>query len=188
MKFIKPAMAILTSLVLLGCADGPSHLIIAPEIHTPTTVKYHNKQVHFKVTDLRTATHIIQILREAEPAQLMTSQKSLSDVINQTLKNEFEKQGLILNQTGVNYIDIIIDTALIKVKQETMSYEAKSNISLRVKVKNNQQTLTKTFNSQNSSSGPLSADIAVLERDFNQQLTNALINILNNNEITQFIK
>jgi len=188
MKLIKSTIAILTSLALFGCSGGPSHLIIAPELNKPTVVKYHNKQANFKVTDLRTATHIIQILREGEPAQLMTSQKSLSDVINQTLKNEFEKQGLTINQTGLNHIDIIIDTALIKVKQETMSYEAKSNISLRVKVNNTQQTLTKTFNSQNSSSGPLNADIAVLERDFNQQLTNALINILNNIEITQFIK
>jgi len=181
-------MVMLSGLVLFGCADGPSHLIIAPEINTPTTIQYHNKHAYFKVTDLRTAAHIIQIQQGGEAAKLMTSQELLSDVINQTLKSEFAKQGLILDQSGLNHIDIIIDTALIKVMQETMSYEAKSNISLRVKVKNNQQTLTKTFNSQSSSSGPLSADIAVLERDFNQQLTNALINILNNKEIIQFIK
>lgn len=188
MKLIKFTMTMLTSIALFSCADGPSHLIIAPEINSPATVKYQNKQTQFKVTDLRTAKHIIQILNEGEAAQLKTSQKSLSDIINQILQNEFKKQGLTINQTGINQIDVVIDTALIKVDQETMSYEAKSNISLRVKVNNNQQTLTKTFNSKNSSSGPLTADIAVLERDFNQQLTHALINILNNDEITAFIK
>jgi len=188
MNYLIATSAILFTLALSSCADTPSHLILAPEINIPSITQYHNKQTQLNVTDLRTAKHIIQILSEGEAAKLMTSQQTLSEIIGQTLKTEFIKQGLTFNQTAGNQIEVIIDKALISVTQETMSYQAKSTISLRVKVKNNKQTLTKTFNSRNSSNGSLSADVAVLERDFNQQLSNALINVLNNDEITQFIK
>ena len=181
-------MATLFTLALSSCANSPSHLIIAPELNMPAVMNYHDQQVQFHVTDLRTAKHIIQILHEGEAAELMTSQVVLTEIIQKTLVEEFSKQGLDINQSADNNIDVIIDKALINVKQDLMSYQAVSNISLRIKVKNTQQTLTKTFNSKSTSTGPLSADVAVLERDFNQQLSNALINILTNKEISQFIK
>ncbi len=197
MKFLTATVTLLLTLALSSCADAPSHLILAPELNLPTVNKYHNKTAQLNVTDLRIAKHIIQVLRKSEAAELMTSQQTLSEIIQQTLNKEFKKQGLNLaqpstnqvnNDQSVNNIEVIIDKALISVKQETMSYEAKSNISLRIKVKNAQQTLTKTFNSRNTSTGSLTADVAVLERDFNQQLSTALVSILTNDEITQFIK
>lgn len=188
MNCLKVTTTILLTLFLSSCADGPSHLILAPEVNLPSVTKYQNKQAQLNVTDLRKAKHIIQILHKGEAAQLMTSQKSLSDTIKQTLMAEFNKQALSFDQSASNKIEVIIDKALISVTQEAMSYKAKSNISLRIKVKNSEQTLTKTFNSRNTSSGSLSADVAVLERDFNQQLSNALISVLTNDEITQFIK
>ena len=197
MNFLKIPFVLLIIVVLSSCADNPSHLVLAPELNLPTVIKYHNKQAQFNVTDLRTARHIIQVLHQGDAAELITSQQTLSDIIKQVLTKEFENQGLnfdedIVNQavkqTVNNKIDIIIDKALISVKQDTLFYEVKSNISVRIKVKNNQQTLTKTFNSSNNNTGSLTADVAVLERNFNQQLSNTLINILIDDEVTQFIK
>ena len=197
MNFFKIPFVLLIIVVLSSCADNPSHLILAPELNLPTVIKYHNKQAQFNVTDLRTARHIIQVLHQGDAAELITSQQTLSDIIKQVLTKEFENQGLnfdadIVNQavkqTVNNKIDIIIDKALISVKQDTLFYEVKSNISVRIKVKNNQQTLTKTFNSSNNNTGSLTADVAVLERNFNQQLSNTLINLLIDDEVTQFIK
>jgi uncharacterized lipoprotein len=197
MNFFKIPFVLLIIVVLSSCADNPSHLILAPELNLPTVIKYHNKQAQFNVTDLRTARHIIQVLHQGDAAELITSQQTLSDIIKQVLTKEFENQGLnidedIVNQavkkTVNNKIDIIIDKALISVKQDTLFYEVKSKISVRIKVKNNQQTLTKTFNSSNNNTGSLTADVAVLERNFNRQLSNTLINLLIDDEVTQFIK
>jgi len=190
--FIIPPVLILV-LFLSSCAKTPSHLILAPELNLPTVSNYQNKQAQLNVTDLRIARHIIQVLHKGEAADLMTSQQILSESIKQVLKKEFERQGLSLKQTANNEtvdneIEVFIDEALIVVNQETMSYQAKSNISLRIKIINTEQTLTKTFNSVNNRNGSLIADIAVLEYDFNQQLTNTLINILTNDEVIQFIK
>jgi len=191
--FNVPTVSIIIAFFLSSCADSPSHLIVAPELNLPTASKYHNKQAQLNVTDLRTARHIIQMLHQGEPAELMTSQRTLSETIKQVLTTGFENQGLIIkqsadNETVNNKVEVIIDKALISVNQKTLSYEAKSNISLRIKVINTQQTLTKTFNSRNNRIGSLIPDVAVLESDFNQQLTDALINILTNDEVIQFIK
>ena len=193
MNFFRITPVLILVLFLSSCAKTPSHLILAPELNLPTVSNYQNKQAQLNVTDLRIARHIIQVLHKGEAADLMTSQQILSESIKQVLKKEFERQGLSLKQTANNEtvdneIEVFIDEALIVVNQETMSYQAKSNISLRIKVINTEQTLTKTFNSVNNRNGSLIADIAVLEYDFNQQLTNTLINILTNDEVIQFIK
>jgi|TARA_B110000091_G_C13727590_1_gene437572 uncharacterized lipoprotein len=193
MNFFRIPPVLILVLFLSSCAKTPSHLILAPELNLPTVSNYQNKQAQLNVTDLRIARHIIQVLHKGEAADLMTSQQILSESIKQVLKKEFERQGLSLKQTANNEtvdneIEVFIDEALIVVNQETMSYQAKSNISLRIKVINTEQTLTKTFNSVNNRNGSLIADIAVLEYDFNQQLTNTLINILTNDEVIQFIK
>ena len=193
MNFFRIPPVLILVLFLSSCAKTPSHLILAPELNLPTVSNYQNKQAQLNVTDLRIARHIIQVLHKGEAADLMTSQQILSESIKQVLKKEFERQGLSLKQTANNEtvdneIEVFIDEALIVINQETMSYQAKSNISLRIKVINTEQTLTKTFNSVNNRNGSLIADIAVLEFDFNQQLTNTLINILTNDEVIQFIK
>ena len=193
MNFFRIPPVLILVLFLSSCAKTPSHLILAPELNLPTVSNYQNKQAQLNVTDLRIARHIIQVLHKGEAADLMTSQQILSESIKQVLKKEFERQGLSLKQTANNEtvdneIEVFIDEALIVINQETMSYQAKSNISLRIKVINTEQTLTKTFNSVNNRNGSLIADIAVLEYDFNQQLTNTLINILTNDEVIQFIK
>ena len=188
MKMIKSLLGFVVILGLSNCSNAPSHIIISPKVTTPAQNTYQGKNTQFHVTDLRTAHHLIQIIKEDEAAKLMTSQKKLVDVVSQTLQSEYKKQGMMFNQSSINSIDVLIDKALINVKQDTLSYEAYSTISFRVKVNNTQQTLTQTFNSRSTSSGPLTADIAVLERDFSQQLSSALASIITNEEIAQFIK
>ena len=190
--FTVPTVLIIISF-LSSCSNSPSHLLLAPELNLPTGSNYRNKQAQLNVTDLRTAGHIIQVLHEGKAAELMTSQQTLSETIRQILTKEFENQGLSIkqianNETINNKIEVIIDEALVSVTQETMSYEARGNISIRIKIINSLQTLTKTFNNRNNRTGSLTPDISVLEQDFNQQLTNSLINILTNDEVIQFIK
>ena len=61
-------------------------------------------------------------------------------------------------------------------------------MDFRVVINNGSGTLTKSFKITGKSNGPLKADIAVLERDFNQQLAKLLTQIVQNQEIQKFIK
>jgi len=180
-----------TSCILLtllsACSSAPTHLIVAPQISSPVNHHYTEKQVQLNVVDMRTSNHIVQILKTGEAATILSSQQRLEKIIANTLTNEWEKQGLSFTALSAEQVDIIIEKAVISVNQTTMSYETQSEIRLQVKVSNVKETLTNSFKIRSNSEGPLQADIAVLERDFNQQLSRLLSNILASKDIQDFI-
>ncbi len=191
MKF-KKHLLLATSLVitflLSGCASAPSHLIISPEIISQGNKLSNNKQASLNIVDMRTANHIIQILREGEAATLISAQDRLEDTINKSLSKHWQQQGLSIENNAINSIVITIEKAQINVEQTLLKYQAESEIVLKVAVNNSLQTLTSTFTNRGNSNGPLKADIAVLERNFNQRLANLLTQILVNKKINQFLK
>ncbi len=173
---------------LTACAQTPNNFVIAPVMEYKAETLYLNKQAQLTVTDLRSNSHTLQILREGEAAELFSSNALLSSVIENELTTTLKKHGLNIAVQSINDIEVFIDKTKISVQQTLMNYQATSEISLRVKVKNGQQTLTKNFASKGKSKGPLKSDIGVLERDFNRQLGNLLIKISKDPEINQFIK
>lgn len=186
-------LAAITLLVLISaCANKPTHVVISPDlsiINSPSSqTEYQNKQARITVTDIRSAQHVVQILRKDEAAEIYSSQQPLSNIIEQTLISEFKKQGLAINAQANNAIEVIIENSLISVQQEMMKYQVNNELMIHVKVNNGEQTLSNTFKVRGTSEGPLSADIAVLERDFNQQLTKLLTQIISNVEMRIFIK
>lgn len=180
--------SLIMSLILSGCSSTPSHLIIAPEIITPSVIQHIDKKATLNVVDMRTANHVIQILRDGEAATLFSAQERLEDIIKNSLSKNWQQQGLTLQGNAVNSINVTIEKAIISVTQQTMSYQVKTEIVLNVTVNNSIQTLTSTFKNNGSSKGPFKADIAVLERNFNQRLANLLQQILVNEKINHFLK
>jgi len=186
-------LAVFSLLTLISaCANKPSHVVISPDLSitngTSNQQMYQNKQASITITDMRSAQHVVQIIRKDEAAEVYSSQAPLVQIIEKTLTAEFKKQGLGINTQANNAIEIIIDNALVSVQQEMMKYQVNNQLIIRVKVNNGAQTLSNTFKVRGTSEGPLSADIAVLERDFNQQLAQLLAQVINNAEIQHFIK
>jgi len=186
-------LATTTLLVLFtACANNPTHVVIAPDLSITNSASsknmYQNKQASIKITDMRSTQHVVQILRNDEAADVYSSQQPLNNIIEQTLTSELTKQGLTFSSQASNAIEIIIDNGLISVQQEMLKYQVNNELVIRVKVNNGTQTLSNTFKVRGTSEGPLNADIAVLERDFNQQLAKLLTQIINNVEIKSFIK
>lgn len=186
--FSSKTITLLLLLWLSGCANIPSHVIVAPDILTTPVLSYNNKQAQLEVVDMRTASHVVQIMREGEAAKLISAQERLEDTIYNSLSKHWKKQDLAINDSGVNTINISIEKAVISVTQETMEYKVQTEITLKITINNGSQTLTSTFNNRGNSEGPLQADIAVLERNFNQRLAKLLKQILTNQEITNFLK
>ena len=184
---IKKLSAIIVLLTLGACSSAPTHLIVSPEINSPQDNNYNKTQIQLDVIDMRTSNHIVQISEEDQPAIILSSQQRLDKIIKSTLTQSWQQQGLTFNNLALNKVTILIDKAIISVNQTTLSYDTQSEIVLRVSIKNNQQTLTNTFKIRSNSNGPLQADIAVLERDFNQQLTQLLSNILASKDIITFL-
>jgi uncharacterized lipoprotein len=180
--------SLIMTFVLSGCTSAPSHLIIAPEIMSTSVIQHTDQQASLNVVDMRTAIHVVQILREGEAATLFSAQERLEDIIKSSLNKYWQQQGLAIQTTAVNSINIAIEKAVISVTQGTLNYEVKTEIVLKVIINNGLQTLTSTFNNRGNSEGPFKADIAVLERNFNQRLANLLQQILANDKINRFLK
>jgi uncharacterized lipoprotein len=180
--------SLIITLILSGCSSTPSHLIIAPEIIVPAITQHNDKKSTLNVVDMRTANHIIQILREGKAATIFSAQDRLEDIIKNSLSKNWKQQGLTLQSNAANSINVTIEKALISVAQQTMSYQVKTEVVLKVAVNNGIQTLTSTFKNNGSSKGPFKADLAVLERNFNQRLANLLQQILVNEKVNSFLK
>ena len=181
-------LGLMLTLVLPGCTSLPSHVIVTPDVINSSTVYHNNKLAQLAVVDMRTANHIIQILHEGDAATLLSAQARLEDTIKKNLNKHWKKQGLDIQSSANNSISVAIEKSLISVVQETFKYKAQTEIVLKVTVNNGEETLTSTFKNNGSSGGPLQADIAVLERNFNQRLTNLLQQILVNEKISHFLK
>jgi uncharacterized lipoprotein len=181
-------LPLIYTLLLNACTSAPTHLIIAPDITNIPTSKHINQQATLNVNDMRTAGHLVQILKEGNAAILFSAQNRLEDIIEKSISKVWQEQGLTIQNPAVNSINIIIEKAITSVTQKTMSYHAQSEIILEIKINNGLKTLTSTFKNSGDSKGPFKADIAVLERNFNQRLTNLLQQILANKEINQFLR
>ncbi len=187
MKKASVLLSAMLCLSLFSCSTPTAHIIITPELLNTEHSAYTNKSSQFSIKDMRTTRHLVQILRQGEAADLISAQQPLTDIISNSLLNNVKQQGLMINKAASNKFQLFIDKALITVKQNLMSYQADNIINLRVKITNDQQTLTKDFTIKGNSQGPLTADPAVLARDFNQQLSTLLSRIVNNQEIQHFI-
>lgn len=187
-RFLLPILSLIVSLILAGCSSSPSHLIIAPEILTTSVNQHVDQQAKLAVVDLRIANHIVQILREDEAATLFSAQERLEDIIKNSLSKHWQQQGLTIQDSAVNTINIAIEKAIISVTQETMSYQVQTEIVLKITINNTEQTLMSTFKNSGDSKGPFQADVAVFERNFNQRLANLLQQILANKKINDFLK
>lgn len=178
---------LMLALTLSGCASHPSHVIVSPDMTIASAIYHNNKQAQLDVIDMRTANHIIQILHEDDAATLLSAQERLEDTIEHSLNQHWKKQGLNIQPNGKNSISVAIEKSLISVTQETFKYQSQTEIVLKVTINNGEKTLTSTFKNSGDSNGPLKADIAVLERNFNQRLTSVLQQILANKEISSFL-
>lgn len=172
---------------LSACASSPTHVVISPELFGYTKNVYIDKAIQLNIIDHRPATHVVQITKDDRPAKLFSSQGTLTSIIEQALTPALSKQGLTLNTTAQIQLNIYINNALINVTQNFIDYHVNNSITLTVKLENTSTLISKTFGSKGKSHGPLVADMAVLERDFNHQLAAVLIKMTNSVEIQNAI-
>ncbi|MBA6292876.1 hypothetical protein H4J58_04920 [Colwellia sp. MB3u-70] len=184
---IKVLLLSATSL-LFACSAPIKQVIVSPEINVGSSNAFQQKQVQLRFSDLRRSNHVVQILRAGEATQLYSPQQRIVDIVSTALTPALIANGLKIQPLAVNQMDVIIDNALVSVQQQMLKYSASNQMIFRVVVNNGKNTLTKTFKITGTSNGPLKADLAVLERDFNQQLTELLSQIVQSEELQQFIQ
>lgn len=187
MKITLKLLIILSCVVFFSCAQKPNKVVIAPTMEYKPQDLFATKQVQLNVTDLRTNAHAMEILRDGEAAELFSSFEQLSATVEKSVRDTLSAHGLTIVPQSRNSMEILIDEMKLSVNQELTKYQAENILTIRVKLTNGTDTLTKTFKTKGKSNGPLRADIAVLERDMNRQLGELILRIARNKEIQQFI-
>ncbi len=188
MKSIINKLLILSSTVLVFACSAPvKHVIVSPELKMISSNAFQQKRVQLRFQDLRPLNHIVKISRIDQAAELYSPKLPIIEVVERELTAALKANGLQIQPLAANQVNVIIDSALVSVQQELLKYSASNQINFRVVISNGQSTLTKSFKISGKSNGPFKADLAVLERDFNQQLAKLLSQIVQSEELQQFI-
>ena len=178
--------------LLAACSTKPSQVIVAPQVSQSAAPTYAGQQISLDVVDLRTTNHLIQILRKDKPAELFSPAQSLPDALNASLSQYLTAQGLAMQGAntlgGVAAMTVSIEKALVSVQQSLVKYQASSEIRLLITVNKGDKTYSQVLTSKGKSNGPITADVAVLERDLNQQLGKVISDLANNPELIAFIQ
>lgn len=184
----KIILSLLLTTALAACSSSPRSLIVAPQVYVSNNPQNSHLSANIQVQDLRTANHIVQIFREGEPAELFASQGHLQDIVTTSLVSAYKKSGLHSDASANNFVKVTIEKAQINVTQTMMKYQASNQIRLVVNINNDEQSITKSFVSNGTNNGVLNADLAVLERDFNQQLGQLIVQIVQDSELLSFMR
>lgn len=193
---------------LNGCASTETRFIVAPTITVennsaassvisslakpslakPSSAIINNQTISLDVSDLRIKKHLVEIFNDDKATKLIYTERLLAGVINDSLTMPLAKQGMVIAKQSSNEITLAINKTNISVKQSLATYTADTVIELQVTVNNQIKTLTKSFQTVAQSNGLLSVDIAVLERDFNQELSALLSQIISDKDIQHFLQ
>jgi uncharacterized lipoprotein YajG len=188
---------------LNGCASTETRFIVAPTITVennsaassvisslakPSLAIINNQTISLDVSDLRIKKHLVEIFYDDKATKLIYTERLLAGVINDSLTMPLAKQGMVIAKQSSNEITLAINKTNISVKQSLATYTADTVIELQVTVNNQIKTLTKSFQTVAQSNGLLSVDIAVLERDFNQELSALLSQIISDKDIQHFLQ
>lgn len=169
-----------------GCATPPSYFIVNTISDTSNSL-LSNNLVNVEVTDLRSRQDILQSNHNGSISYL-SAQLPTTVLIKQGLINSFNQKSKTMNNSfNTNVIHVDIEKMAMKLTQSSFSYETKSLIKLTVTFTNQNKTLKKTFKRQGASKGPLKADIAVMEQDFNQLLTLIFNDISQDSELINYL-
>lgn len=190
MRLYKKTLSVIlvSALTLVGCSQKPNQMIIAPDVRAVSSNAFAGYSAKVSVEDLRTHLHIIEVKKEGKASHLVSNANDFATALKQQLTQALKTNQLQISPSNQQQFAVTINQAYVKVAQSLSRYKANSKITLTVQVNKGDSTLTKTYNSKSSSEGLLTADMAVLERDFNQQLGALITQIVNDTEIHQFVR
>ncbi|QDP00700.1 hypothetical protein FNC98_04635 [Thalassotalea sp. PS06] len=185
---LKNLFVIGTLALTSACAEKTGMIELQPDlINTPAKI-YQQKSAKISVTDSRDKGHIVEVLNIDRPSTTIDSSAALSQVLNRQFTNQLSNQGLNLNEESDLKVIFDVERARTYVNQDVLDYRANTIIKLQVKMENSAQTMSKTFTLRATSRGPLNANIETLQRDFNTQLSKLIDQVLEDEQLQEFIK
>jgi uncharacterized lipoprotein len=165
---------------LFSCSNVPKTMQVQPKISTEKKMPAINSDINWSLSsqDRRVAHYLIEISAGDDVATLVNESNSSRLIIQQTLNEQWLAQGLDLSPNSDYKIDVQLIKLLAKVKQSTYKHKINSEVVIKIQLKSNNKTFSKTFNSRTVSEAPLNADGVKISAQLNKQLSLLLTEIV----------
>jgi uncharacterized lipoprotein len=174
-------------LFINACAKPPTAIVLSPTLIPQDQLAIANGKIDLQVTDNRNYRHVLQLNNGGEKQNLISTSQQPNLLVNETFAQQLKQQGYQLSPTAKTRMTVEIEQMLITLNQHTLKYNTNNNIVLTVIVSADDKKMTKKFSTKGQSHGPLTADIAVLERIFNQQLGDLISKVTNDPLVRQYL-
>ena len=137
-KNIRTCIIITSTTLLISCASPITSIQLQPTLLAPDQgTQLANKEAwDIMSQDYRVEQYLIEVINGRNAATLINENKSSRLIIEDTLKNQWQKEGLNFVLNSPNQITIKIVKLLASVKQTTVSYATDSNVIINVQLKN----------------------------------------------------
>ncbi|MEI6897932.1 MAG: YajG family lipoprotein [Psychromonas sp.] len=198
-------LLLLSILLLSACSSTPSTVQLSPQL-TPTNMTQQVKGDHswlLSSQDMRTERYLIAISSGNDVATLINESSSSRAIIEKTLQTHWLKQGLTFsnrststsnngsansdNSTSRNtesyHIDIQLIKLLAQVEQSAINHESDINVIIKIQLRSDTRTFSKTFRSHYQEKALFSANTVTLAEQLNTQLSQLLDQIVQDPEL-----
>lgn len=185
--FIKNIIVTGSVFFLVACSHPPQNSIALQPlpINVPDTSLQSDLIWQLTTTDKRIAHYLIAISDGDDVATLVNEKTNTLALIENRLQTAWGKQQLNINtqKKNSNNIDIQLIKLLTKVQQNTLSYELKNTIKIKINLTSTQQHFSKTFTQSFTKTGAFKVKINDLNESLNAQLSILLNSIIHDPEL-----
>jgi len=187
MKLLLPFL--LSTLLLTACASHePTHVALNPTLGPVNLHTEVDFPVHVDTIDTREASFVVRFNEKGQAPRLVSTSEPIRPQLAKLFRDGLNKAGYVIDPAAGNSVQFQLNYLLADVTDTTFSFESKTHLVINVLAKNSQQEFTKKYNAYGYLKGPLSPDFATLELDINKLIDKLTTEILNDEELHQFIQ
>lgn len=178
---------LLITLLVSSCAQQPD-LVTLELPKTPYAGTAPNPDaatVRLESQDLRTASYVVVILGDSEPAELYGAGQNLRQLIADTLSERWQQQGVTIDPRATPRLRIELVQLLAEVEQGTLSHQINSNIRIKMDYADGNTSFSKLFRSTATREGVFKVKLDKVQQQLSEQLASVLDDIINDEQLRQ---
>ncbi|BDY06281.1 YajG family lipoprotein [Ferrimonas sp. YFM] len=183
---MRSLLPLLGALLLAGCASAPNTLILSP---AAPIVQPGSQQGSVALTsvDHRPEQFLVEVRKDDGAAELLSPAEPPRQLLEQGVRDGLSKLGYRLDPAASVTMSLSLNKLVMKIDQGTFSHDATTNLVATVVVNNLGNTLTKEYRVRSSFSGPLKPEMARIEREMNDRLSQLMSDIVNDPELHEHL-
>lgn len=175
-------------LLLTACASHePTHIALNPALGAVGLHTTNDTAISIDMLDTRSKSFIVQLDQAPQAPRLVSSSEPIRAQLDAIFRDGMRKAGYVVDPAASKQVEFQLEYLLTNVINNTLNYEAKTRLVMNVKASNSRQEFTKSFSGNGYFKDSFSPDFATLELEMNKLIDKLTTEILNDEELHQFL-